>query len=152
VPFIQKKLPLVLALTALLSPVVARTESSKPPIPDFATGQEWSIKSASPTTAKVVIGRVEKWRDKIAVHVSVIDIPIPQGTPGTGAVTQIAHIPFDKLVLAASVDQLLATDVAPAPSFESGYKQWQDAKGGIFTISVEKAIQIMFQTVNRRAT
>ncbi|MEI9997498.1 MAG: hypothetical protein WDM91_23085 [Rhizomicrobium sp.] len=139
-----------LAVTALIVALTVRAETASAPIPDFAPGQEWSIKSASPTTAKVIIGRVEPWRDRVSVNVSIVDIPIPQGNPGAGGVTQIAHIPFDKTALAASVDRLIATGVSPAPSFESGYKQWQDAKGGIFTISVEKAIELMFQTINRR--
>ncbi len=116
---------------------------------NFVAGQEWSIKSASPTTAKVIIGRVEPWRDKVSVSVSIVDIPIPQGDPGAGGVTQIAHIPFDKTALAASVDQKLSDHVSPAPQFENGYEQWKSAKGGIFTIRVEKAIEVMFQTVNR---
>jgi hypothetical protein len=127
-----------------------RAQTAIAPTTDLAPGQEWSIKSASPTTAKVIIGRVEPWRDNIAVSVSIVDLPIPQGDVGAGGVTQIPHIPFEKSALAASLDQLLATDVPPAPIFESGYKQWHDAKGGIFTISVEKAIVIMFQTINRR--
>lgn len=140
----------LLGMTALIVAFAVRAETASAPMPDFAPGQEWSIKSTSPTTAKVIIGRVEQWRDRVSVNVSIVDIPIPQGDPGAGGVTQIAHIPFDKIALAASVDQLLATGVSPAASFESGYKQWQDAKGGIFTISVEKAIELMFQTVNRR--
>ena len=59
-------------------------------------------------------------------------------------------MPFDATVLAASVDQLLATGVSPAPSFESaGYKQWQSAKGGIFTVSVSKAIDLTFEAIDR---
>ena len=119
-------------------------------VPDFAPGQEWSIKSTSPTTAKIIIGRVERWGDKLCVNVSIVDIPIPQGMRGAGGVTEIAHIPFDKAALTASVDKLFAIGVAPSSNFESGYKQWQDAKGGIFTISVEKAIELMFQTINRQ--
>ena len=125
-------------------------EPSGAPSPDFATGQEWSIKSTAPTTAKVIIGRVEAWHDSVAISVSIVDVPIPQGNPGAGGVTQIAHAPFDKAALAASVDQLVATGVSAAPAFESGYKQWQDAKGGVFTISVEKAIEIVFQSINQR--
>jgi hypothetical protein len=128
----------------------ARSETASAPLPDFAPGQEWSIKSASPTTAKVIIGRVEPWRDKVSVNVSIVDIPIPKGAAGAGGVTQIDHIPFEKSALVASVDRLLTTGVSPSPGFKSGYKQWQDAKGGIFTISVEKAIEIMFQTVNQK--
>jgi hypothetical protein len=127
-----------------------RDQTASAPTPDLAPGQEWSIKSVSPTTAKVVIGRVEPWRDTTCVSVSIVDIPIPQGESGAGGATQIGHAPFESSALAASVDRLLATGISPAPAFESGYKQWHDAKGGIFTISVEKAIEAMFQTINRR--
>ena len=118
--------------------------------PDFVPGQEWSIKSASPTTAKVIIGHVEPWGNTVSVSVSVVDIPTPKG--GTGAIiaTQIGHMPFEKSALAASVDRLVATGVSPLPQFESGYEQWKEAKGGIFTISVEKAIETVLQTINRK--
>lgn len=142
----------VLALAVLAVAFAARAEPAKLSPPNFAPGQEWSIRSATPTTAKIIVGRVEPWGSKVCVNVSIVDIPIPQGNPGAGGVTQIAHIPFDKTVLAASVDRLIATGVSPAPSFESGYKQWMDAKGGIFTISVEKAIGIMFQTISRQTS
>ena len=108
----------VLAIASIT--FATRAETPRAPILDFEPGQEWSIKSASPTTAKVIVGRVEPWRDRVSVNVSIVDIPIPQGLPGAGGVTQIAHIPFDKAALAASVDRLLATGVSPASSFESG--------------------------------
>jgi hypothetical protein len=59
-------------------------------------------------------------------------------------------MPFDKTALAGSVDKLLATGVSPDPGFENGYKQWRDAKGGIFTISVEKVINLVFQTMRQQ--
>lgn len=140
----------LLSISACVLAAMSGDASAAPQVPNFAPGQEWSIKSALPTTAKIIVGRVEPWGNKVCVNVSIVDIPIPQGDPGAGGVTQIAHIPFDKTALTASVDRLIATGVSPTPSFESGYKQWQDAKGGIFTISVEKAIELMFQTINRR--
>src|SRR5882724_7463333 len=57
-------------------------ETATGPAPEFALGQEWSIKSASPTTAKAVIDRLEPWHEKVVVHVSIVDLPIPQGLPG----------------------------------------------------------------------
>ena len=138
------------AMTLLIVAFVAHAEIGRAPTLVFAPGQQWSIKSASPTTAKIIVGRVEAWKDKICVHVSVVDVPIPRGAPGAGGVTLIAHMPFDQTALAASVNQLLATNVAPAPSFEGGYKHWQADQGGIFTISVETAIAFMFQSINRR--
>jgi hypothetical protein len=99
---------------------------------------------------KVVIDRLEPWLEKVVVHVSIVDLPIPRGVPGAGGTTVIGHMPFEQSALAASVDRLLATSVSPPPSFEAGYKNWQDAKGGIFTVSVEKAIEFTLQAINRR--
>ena len=125
-------------------------ETMSGPAPDFASGQEWSIKSAAPTTAKVVIVRSEPWHGNVAVHISVVDVPVPQGVTGVGGTTVITHMPFDRSALAASVDRLLATGVPPPSGFEGGYKYWHGAKGGIFTVSVEKAIEFTFQAVGRR--
>jgi hypothetical protein len=137
---LRSGLLLLAAIAAVAGPACADPAA---PSPDFAPGQEWSIRSTAPTTAKVIIGRVESWSgDRIAVSISVIDVPTPQG-----GVTVISHMPFDKAALAGSVDKLLATGVSPDPGFEGGYKQWRDAKGGIFTISVEKAIELAFQAI-----
>jgi hypothetical protein len=106
---------------------------------DFTAGQEWSIKCTPPTTAKVVIGRVEPWMNKIAVHVSIVDLPLSLET-GAFQISQIAHAPFEKSALAASVDKLVATGVAPSQDFEAGYRQWKEHNGGIYTVSVAQAL------------
>jgi hypothetical protein len=111
-------------------------------IPDFAPGQEWSIKSSPPTQAKVVVNRVERWRDKIAVHVSIIDIAQSAVASGPIAIIRIDHIPFEISALARSVDKLLATGVPAPPNFEAGYKMWKEDKGGIYTITVTEATHI----------
>jgi hypothetical protein len=85
----------------------------------------WSITSAVPTTVKIVIGRVEAWNGKLAVHVSVIDIPVPPGAPGDNGLINIDPVPFDESALAASVDQLLAVEVSPTSGFERGYEHWR---------------------------
>ncbi len=94
----------------------------------------WSIKSSAPTTAKVVIGRIEPWADKTVVHISVIDVPVPSCLHVAAKTTTIGHMPFEKSALSASLDKLLSMHASPDPAFEDGYKQWQAAKGGIFTI------------------
>lgn len=67
----------------------------------FAEGQEWSVKSSTESSAKVIIGRIEPWKGKIAVHVSIVDIPTSQET-GSLRISEIAHIPFEESALAAS--------------------------------------------------
>jgi hypothetical protein len=125
------------SLTFSLSAIVTVGAQSQP---DLAEGQEWSIKSASPTTAKIVIDRIEPWKNQTVVHISIIDIPASSSEPGTNPVTRIAHIPFEKTVLATSVDKLLATGISPPPNFEIGYKQWKENNGGIYTISVMQVL------------
>jgi hypothetical protein len=70
--------------------------------PDLAPGKEWSIKSPSPTTAKVIIDRVEPWQEKTVVRVSIIDLPIPQSLPRAGGTTAISHMPFERSALAGA--------------------------------------------------
>ena len=96
--------------------------------------------STQPTTMKVIIGRVEPWNGQIAVHVSVTDVVVPAGAPNAGRTIAIGHMPFEQSALAASVDQLLATRVPSPPAFDEGYRDWQDAKGGLYTIGVAKAV------------
>jgi hypothetical protein len=128
---------------------VDHAEAKSVSVRHFAPGQEWSINSASPTTAKVIIGRVEKWKGRIAVHVSIIDIPIPKGMTGAGGAIRIGHVAFDKLALAASVDRLLATGISPASSFDTGYQQWNNDQGDLTTMSVSQIIALGLAAMNR---
>ena len=57
--------------------------------------------------------------------------------------------PFDQAALAASVDQLVAVNVATAREFEAGYRDWQEAKGGVFTISVSQALDAAFAAMRQ---
>lgn len=138
------------AVTMVFAAFAANAQTGGAPISIFAPGQKWSIKSAAPTTATIIIGRVEAWRDKVCISVSIVDIPVPPGMPGAGGVTQIAHAPFDATAIVESIDQLLASDIAPAPNFEAGYEQWRSAKGGIFTITVGAAIEVILRASSRR--
>jgi hypothetical protein len=122
--------------------VVAWPFASLAADPDLAVGQEWSVKD---TTAKVVIGRIETLGRFDVVSVSILDVPTDRGP------TAFAHAPFEKSALAASLDRLFATGVATDPNFEQGYQQWKSANGGVFTLSVAKAIAVTLQTIERAA-
>lgn len=106
--------------------------------PDFAPGQEWSLKNS---TMKVVIGRIDTLADgKAAVSISVFDVPSPPNYPVDHPTMSMGHVPMDRDALAASVDSLLATGVAPDTAFEEGYKIWKDANGGVFTLTVQDIV------------
>ena len=135
---VSKLLSPILALS--LTVAVAACDGAGPPKPPFAPGQEWSVISTQPTTMKVIIGRVEPWNGQIAVHVAVTDIVASAGALNAGRTITIGHMPFEQSALAASVGQLLATAIPLPATFEEGYRSWRDAKGGLFTISVAKAV------------
>jgi hypothetical protein len=139
---------------ALVAALIKSAVPAAVPTPELAPGQKWSIKSPTPTTAKVVIGRVEPWKDnKIAVHVSLVDVPMPSSGSNAIALTTVDHVPFDRAALAESVDQLLATNASPAPPFEGGYERWRsDKHAGIFTVSVSQAIALLIASVVRERT
>ena len=137
-------------MVSLIAAVSAGAVIADTPKPEFAPGQVWSINSAQPTTTKVVIGRVEAWNGKTAVHVSLTDVLVPSGASNAGARITVGHMPFEQSALAASVDQVLATGVAPPAGFEAGYREWQSHNGGIFTIGVPKAVDVLFETLKRR--
>lgn len=126
------------AVVALCNPSVAEAA------PNFAPGQIWSIKSAIPTTAKVIIVNVELWKKQAIVQISVVDIPVPKGLSRKNCVARVGHMPFEEHALATSVDHLLGTNGSPAPGFEYGYNQWRnDGDAAVFTEGVLQAIQEM---------
>jgi hypothetical protein len=110
--------------------------------PDLAVGQEWSVKG---TTAKAVIGRIEPYGGgKTAVSISLLDVPTDHGP------ILMAHAPFDKPALVASLDQLLATGVTLPSAFEQGYQTWKSANGGVFTLSVAQVIALVLQSLPKK--
>ena len=144
---ILRLLVLLLSVLIFVAATEVRADPIDPAIPDIAPGQMWSIKSTAPSSAKIIICGVESWHGKTVVQISVVDVPIPQGLGG--GTTTIGHMPFDKPAVVVSVDQLLATDARPPPQFEAGYGEWRAANGGVYTVSVDQAIQLLFETLSR---
>ncbi|GEP61661.1 hypothetical protein [Reyranella soli] len=116
---------------------------------NFAVRQKWSIKSPTPTTAKVIIGRIESRADKRVIHVSIVEIPNPLTT--VAEPFSIDHVPFDERALANSVDRLVSSDANPAPDFEGGYNRWHsDASAGVFDLDVSRVIAAFLEVVLKR--
>lgn len=117
----------------------------------LSSGQVWSIRSERLTSAKVVIGIIELWKDTVAVHVSIIDIPVPQGINSGNKQISIDHVPFRKSALEFSVDKLLAANVAPVGDFRSAYESWKkDKNASVFDLSVSKVITLMLDAIYRK--
>jgi hypothetical protein len=130
-------------ITAVTMPTAGATE--------FVQGQVWTVKSRAYHTAKVIVGRVAPWNDKIIVHVSVVDIPVPSGYSKNLKV--VDHMPFELSALSKSIDELIAINTPAASNFEISYKRWQsDPAAGVFEISVSQAIKILLQSAIRERT
>lgn len=102
----------------------------------IAEGQVWTLKDAPSDAARVVIVRIEPYGDAEAVHVSIYGLP--NNPPGFAG--EIAHMPFDREALEASLGTLTSEAARTDLPFEGGYRQWKRAKGGIFTLSVTDAV------------
>jgi hypothetical protein len=122
------------------------TSASAVDPPAFQPGQMWSVKDSS---IKIVIGHIEPYAGgRTAISVSVFDVPCP---PAMGCTTTVvAHAPFDSEALAKSVDRLIASKAQTAPGFESGYQDWKQAQGGVFTIPVSQLPALLFKIVPPR--
>jgi len=142
-------LPFVLATAFFVHSI--RAQGNVATIVELAPGQVWSIKSEKPTTAKIVIGRIENWKGQVTVHCSIIDIPVPQNVAENRSPLQIDHVPFEKSAIVSSLDKLLATGVPLSTGFERGYKHWRaDENAGVFTISASKVIALMVESVTKK--
>lgn len=101
----------------------------------IAAGQVWTFKDAPADTARVAIYKIETLGSKEAVHVSVYNLPREGVFTG-----EISHMPFERQALEASLDRL-TNDTAPSfKNAEEGYRTWQNANGGIFTLSLAQAV------------
>ena len=135
-------------LVSLTVPSVSEDISRSYTTPNFAIGQEWTVKTPSLSTAKIIIGRIEPFQNKTVIHITIIDIPNLVGG-GSNKLTQIDHIPFDESALAESVGNLIAVGVTIPPDFDAGYRQWKKDRGGVFTVSVAQAIDLGLKMLNR---
>jgi hypothetical protein len=113
-------------------------------IPELKAGQMWSIKPPAPTTAKVIIGRLENWHGNEIVHVSVVDIPIGGSEDVSPQTTTLGHAPFDKAALVSSLDKLLADGQLPSEDILDSIAEWRAANGGVWTVSVAEVLGVIF--------
>ncbi len=137
--------PNILIAFALLIVLALPARAADPR--DFAPGQLWSIKGAA---MRIIVGKVEPLRDRTVVHVSVIGISGFPALPNVGSFDAVSHMPFDSEALAASVDQLLASDATPLREFEIGYTEWKSNAGGVFGLSVPQAVEATYRTITQR--
>jgi len=113
-------------------------------------GQVWAYRTRpGDQGSTLTIGRLEE--SAVAgrvVHISVSDVHIKNPRIAGGYSTQLPHAPFSETAIEQSVTELVGK-ASPPPDFEAGYQQWQQARGGVFTISVAEAVDFVEQRLNR---
>jgi hypothetical protein len=86
------------------------------------------------------------------IHVSVQGLQMKNPYSRSGFSETIAHMPFAEAALRGSVTELTEENVALL-CFQDGYRMWKTAfdsdEGGIFTLSVAEAIDVMEQAMNQ---
>ena len=131
----------MLNLPGLLLALLLQGEAA----PRFAEREVWSLKSPAAASLRVTIGRIETVGDTEVVSVAIGGIPCP---PKQGCrTTSIAHAPFDKAVLAASLDNRVAVRSKLERSFERGYRQWKQSGDGFFTAPPHEVGREVIDTV-----
>jgi hypothetical protein len=113
----------------------------------FKPGQVWSYTTRpNETGSTITILQVDR-SEKIGIIIHVRLDGLNAHNPRGERVPSIGHMPFTRDALIASTSRLLRTQEQP-PTME-GYENWRSACGGVYTISVRDAVDIMEKTLNR---
>jgi hypothetical protein len=140
---------IVLALGhAATSP--AFTEQGGPVTARLAVGQVWKYKSrpTEPASTLIILKLESLPTLGQVVHVAVSDLRIRNPRSPQGFTIVIPHLPLAQSAVEASVTELVG-HVAEPPDFSEGYRQWQEAKGGAFKVSVVEAVEFVEKALNR---
>lgn len=112
----------------------------------FEVGQVWTLRAPMESTARVRVGRIED--NGATIHISLWDTRPPVPSP-SGALQRpiwASHLPISSAALSRSVDQI-AHEAPPAQfDLEPGYRQWRQANGGVFTITVAEIVDVIMRT------
>ncbi len=125
--------------------------ASASPIPEIEVGQVWSIKDTANPSMRLTIEKIEPFRSDTVVHVSIKGGPVRTRISGEERIVTlgvIGHMPFEKSVLIDSLDQLEQSGAEGAHFFAQGYAIWKKDSGGIYSIPVMQAVE-MISTVTK---
>ena len=117
----------------------------------FHVGDVWQYKTRrEETRSRLTIVRVDKSPELgVIVHIAVDGVQLYDCYLGGRQTTLIAHMPFAKKALEASVVKRTAT-LTDLPRFEDGYRDWSEAyarkKAGIYVIPVARAVNVVERT------
>jgi hypothetical protein len=142
-----------LAIGCASSPVLAAWKEPCPVLTKgisdkkFKPGQVWNYETRPGESASTLtILRIDS-SEKMGVVIHVRVDQLMAHNPRGDIVPSVEHMPFSRDAMLASVDRLLKSD-QPLPTLE-GLRRWQEDCGGVYTISVSRAVDVMEKTLNR---
>jgi len=107
---------------------------------DIAVGQVWSFETDKFHKNSVVIHQIEPFADDLtAVHITVNeDVQVSENET-----MSFGHFPFESNAFKQSLRELLGTSNKDQETFEEGYEYWKNENGGIFTVSIHDAVEMI---------
>lgn len=98
------------------------------------------------SASTVTILRVDS-SEKLGIIIQVRVDGLLAHNPRGDVVPSVEHMPFTRDAMLGSIDRLLRSD-QPLPTLV-GLERWQADCGGIYTISLSRAVDVMEKTLNR---
>jgi len=112
----------------------------------FKPGQVWTYTTRpnepSSTLTIIQVDRLEKIGIVVHVRLDGLQMHNPRGD----VVNSAGHLPFTRDAMLTSAEHLVRTD-KQIPTLE-GYDRWRHDCGGVYTISVRDAVDVMEKTLN----
>lgn len=136
--------------TALALATQQSSPAAAPREERYAEGQVWEYRTRPADAGSLIkIQNIEAWpgapeRGPI-YHITIVGLRVNSGTAVTNL---IQHAPVSRQSLDASVTRLSAS-WQEFPSADAGIKEWREAKGGVFTISVAQIVEMHEQTMRK---
>ena len=110
---------------------------------NISKGQIWSFQTDRYTENSIIIHLIELLENGLtAVHTTVHnDVKLSENDT-----MSLGHIPFEIGAFKNSLKDYLGKSEFGHETFVEGYNYWKEAKGGVFTISVDEAIGVIVET------
>jgi len=116
---------------------------------DYAVGQVWAYKTRAADPGSLLkIQKIDtdptRAQNRVIYHISIIGVRLND----PAVKRDISHVPVSREALDDSVTRLVQSP-AGFPDAAEGIAEWKRVKGGVFTITIAKIVDIVEQTMSK---
>jgi hypothetical protein len=149
------KLSISISVLLLAGVMVCAAKDKTCAAPELATdskfhpGQVWQYKTRRGEESSVVtILKIESL-PKIGtiIHIRVDKVRL-RNCIGGPEPDKFEHMPFTREAIELSVTKLLK-ETSEIPDYKDGYDEWRNACGGVYTVSVARAVEVAAATFSK---